>query len=174
MVDGLSEGSIVTVRVSTPAGELVMTAEIESYGRELVLAGLHIQTETLRPNSLGWARLRQLARAVAEKVDAMLSLLKARLGPPVRTMEGSPVTSGSPARYLLRADPNFTKSVSAIWALVKRHVPLATAKAEIERVLIGEEIMIDLPMLEDAVLFEGEMRKLGVRAVREISAAAEG
>src|SRR5439155_6919968 len=46
IVDELSGGSIVTVRLSTPAGELVMTAEIESYRRELVLAGLHIQTET--------------------------------------------------------------------------------------------------------------------------------
>src|SRR6266851_4452828 len=82
------------------------------------------------------------------KSMSMLSLLKARLGPQVRTMEGSRVPSGSPARYLLRADPNFTKSVSAIWALVKRHVPLATAKTEIERVLIGEEVVIDLPMLE--------------------------
>ncbi len=90
----------------------------------------------------------------------------------MRIMEGSPVTSGSPARYLLRADPNFTKSISAIWVLVKRHVPLPTAKTEIERVLIGEQIVIDLPMLEDAALFETEMRELGVRAVREISAAA--
>jgi len=76
IVDEMSAGSIVTVRLSTPAGELLMTAEIESYGRELVLAGLHIQTETLRPNYLGWARLRQLARAVAEKVDVDVIIVK--------------------------------------------------------------------------------------------------
>ena len=89
-------------------------------------------------------------------------------------MEGSQVTSGSPARYLLRADPSFTKSISAIWALVKRHVPLATAKTEIERVLAGQEAIVDLPMLEDAAAFEQELRELGVRAAREVSAAAEG
>jgi hypothetical protein len=89
-------------------------------------------------------------------------------------MEGSPVTSGSPARYLLRADPNLTKSIPAIWALVRRHVPLAAAKTEIERVLAGKEAVVDLPMLEDAAAFEREMRELGVRAVREVSAAAEG
>ena len=89
-------------------------------------------------------------------------------------MEGSPVNSGSPARYLLRADPNLTKSISAIWTLVRRHVPLATAKTEIERVLAGQEALVDLPMLEDAAAFESEMRGLGVRAVREVSAATEG
>jgi hypothetical protein len=89
-------------------------------------------------------------------------------------MEGSPVTSGSPARYLLRAEPNFTKSISAIWILGRRHVPLATAKTEIERVLAGQEALVDLPMLEDAAAFESQMRELGVRAVREVSAAAEG
>ena len=61
-----------------------------------------------------------------------------------------------------------------MWALVKRHVPLATAKTEIERVLAGQEALVDLPMLEDAAVFESEMRNLGVRAVREVSAAAEG
>lgn len=103
---------------------------------------------------------------------SMLSLLKARFGPPVRTMEGSRVTSGSPARYLLRADPSFVKSISAIWALVKRHVPLVTAKAEIEQVLMGREAVVDVPMLEDAAVFEAELRELGVRATREASAAA--
>lgn len=77
-------------------------------------------------------------------------------------MEGSPVAFGFPARYVLRAEPDFKKSISAIWALVKRHVPLVVAKAEIERVLAGGQATVDLPMLEDAATFEAEMRGLGV------------
>lgn len=102
----------------------------------------------------------------------MLSSLRDRLGPPVRAIEGSPVPSGSPARYVLRAEPNFVKSISAIWALVKRHVPLKLAKTQIERVMVGEAPVVDLPMLEDAAGFEAELRELGVTAVRHASAAA--
>jgi hypothetical protein len=103
---------------------------------------------------------------------SMLSLLRERLGQPVRVGEDFRVTSGSPARYLLRADPSFAKSISAIRALVKRHVPLAKAKAEIERILVGEEVAVDLPMLEDAAVFEAELQELGVRATPGASAAA--
>ncbi len=105
---------------------------------------------------------------------SMLSSLKARLGPPVRVLAGSRVNSGSPARYVLRPDPGFAKSISAIWALVKRHVPLLVAKTAVEHLLVQQEVVIDLPMLEDAALFEGELRELGIRAVTEVSAAADG
>lgn len=90
-------------------------------------------------------------------------------------MGGSRVSSGSPARYVLRADQPLTKSISAIWALVKRHVDLAVAKREIEEVMVGDAVTVDLPMLEDAASFESELRELGITAVREIpAAAAEG
>jgi hypothetical protein len=74
--DETSAGSVVTVRISTPAGDLEIIADIESFGRELVLSGLHIQTGTLRANSLGWARLRQIARAVAEMADVDAVVVK--------------------------------------------------------------------------------------------------
>ncbi|HEX3954002.1 MAG TPA: hypothetical protein VHW90_10550 [Stellaceae bacterium] len=67
------------------------------------------------------------------------------------------------------------KSISAIRELAKRRVPLALAKAEIERLMDGQESIIDVPMLEDASLFESELRILGITAVRQsVSAAAEG
>jgi hypothetical protein len=104
------------------------------------------------------------------------SSLKAALGPPVQgLMGGSRVSSGSPARYVLSADQPLTKTISAIWALVKRHVPLIVAKRQIEEVMVGNAVVSDLPMLEDAAAFEREMRELGISAVREIpAAAAEG
>jgi hypothetical protein len=74
--DELSAGSVVTARIRTPEGELVLIADTERFDRELVLAGLHIQGENLRPNQLGWARLRQIARAVAEKADVDTILVK--------------------------------------------------------------------------------------------------
>ena len=39
--------------------------------------------------------------------------------------------------------------------------------------MLGEEITIDLPMLEDAAAFESEMRELCVYAEQEFAAAAE-
>ena len=105
---------------------------------------------------------------------SMLSLLRERLGQPERITDGFRVNSGSPARYVLRVDPGFGKSISAIRALVRRHVPLLVAKRSAERLLMAEEAVVDVPMLEDAAAFEGEMRDLGVRAVKEVSAAADG
>ena len=76
IVDEMSAGSVVTVRASTPEGDLVIMADIESLGRELVLSGLHIQTETLQANSLGWPRLRQIARVVAGMADVEAVIVK--------------------------------------------------------------------------------------------------
>jgi hypothetical protein len=120
---------------------------------------------------LGYGNLRARWR---RKPMSMLSSLKARLGPPVRVMAGFRVRSGSPAQYLLRAEPSFAKSISAIEALVKRHVPLLDAKRVVERLLVRQDVTVDLPMLEDAALFEREMRELGIRAMKDVSAAADG
>jgi len=69
LVDEMSAGTVTTVRIATPAGDLLAIGNIESYGRELVIRDLHIQSGSLRANALGWARLRQIARAAAEKAD---------------------------------------------------------------------------------------------------------
>jgi hypothetical protein len=103
-----------------------------------------------------------------------LSLLRERLGQPARDTEGFQVKYGSPARYRLRIEPGFIKSISAIRALVKRHVDLAVAKQQVESMMLGQEISLDIPMLENAAIFEAEMRELCVLAEREIAAAAEG
>jgi hypothetical protein len=48
------------------------------------------------------------------------------------------------------------------------------AKLAVEHLVHGQDVTVDLPMLEDPALFEREMRELGVRAVKQISAAADG
>src|SRR5688572_12358234 len=105
---------------------------------------------------------------------SMLSLFRERLGQPARASEEFRVKYGSPARYRLRIEPGFIKSISAMRALVKRHVDIAIAKQQVERMMLGGEIAIDIPMLEDAATFESEMRELCVHAEREMAAAAEG
>ena len=67
--DELTDGAIATVRILTPSGELLVMAEAKQNERELVLRRLHIQAETLGPNDLGPARLRQLVRGVMERMD---------------------------------------------------------------------------------------------------------
>src|SRR5690348_18213998 len=62
--------------------------------------------------------------------------------------EGFLVQSGSPARYVLRAEPSFCMSISAIRALARRHVRLIVAKRAIERLLVREEARVDVPMVE--------------------------
>lgn len=100
------------------------------------------------------------------------SWLKERFGPRVRYLEGSLVLSGSPARYRLHADPNFTKTVSAAIALGRRHMPMPEAKAAVERLVDRQQVTVYLPMLEDAARFESEMRALGIAAVKQTAAAA--
>ena len=103
----------------------------------------------------------------------MLSLLRARLGQPEQPTDGFRVSSGSPAKYVLSVEPGFVKSISAIRVLARRHLPLLVAKRAAERLLIAEDAVVDVPMVEDAAVFERELRDLGVRAVKEVSAAAE-
>jgi hypothetical protein len=80
-----------------------------------------------------------------------LSLLRERLGQPARDTEEFRVSYGSPARYL------------------------GVAKRQVEQMLLGDEVAIDLPMLEDATAFESELHELGIITVREApAAAAEG
>ena len=105
---------------------------------------------------------------------SMLSLLRERLGQPARPMGDFHVSSGSPARYVLSVEPGFAKSISAVKTLARRHVSLLVAKRAAERLLIAQDAVVDVPMVEDTAVFERELAELGIRATRELSAAAEG
>jgi hypothetical protein len=67
--DDLTDDRVVTARVTTPMGALLVMAEVEQQGRELLLDRLHMHGETFGPNALGAHRLRQLASAVIEWMD---------------------------------------------------------------------------------------------------------
>ncbi len=67
--DELTDGTVATVRIRTPSGELLVMAEAEQNERELVLRRLDIQADALAPNDLGPTRLRQLVRGVMERME---------------------------------------------------------------------------------------------------------
>jgi hypothetical protein len=99
----------------------------------------------------------------------MPSSLRERLGPRVRVADASCVHSGSPVEYLLRAEPTFVKTVSAALALARRHLPLGVAKDVVERLFDKEEVAVEVPKVEDPVVFEREMAELGIQAIRRES-----
>ena len=99
--DELTDGAIATVRIVTPLGELLVMAEAEQNERELVLRGLHIQGDTLGPNDLGPARVRQLVRGVMERMDFDAIII-----------EGATRTSGA-RRGRVPRPLRFTRRVSA-------------------------------------------------------------
>jgi hypothetical protein len=58
--------------------------------------------------------------------------------------------------------------VSAAQTLARRYVPLRSARDIVERLLGGEEIAVELPLVEDFGKFEQELRDLGIRAIRQM------
>src|SRR6266481_2792462 len=96
----------------------------------------------------------------------MPSLLRQRLGARVHVGDASRVCSGSPVRYLLRAEPTFVKTVSAALAMARRHLPLGVAKDVVERLFDKEEVTVEVPKVEDPEVFERELGELGIRAIR--------
>jgi hypothetical protein len=94
----------------------------------------------------------------------MPSLLARQFELPALGEDGFLVQSGSPARYRLSAGTHLDKSISAVRALARRRVPLLVAKQAIEAVLRRREVVVDVPMVEDAAAFERELAELGVRA----------
>lgn len=73
------------------------------------------------------------------------------------------VRSGSPAAAVLEADPPFRKTVTAAEALAKRHLTLAQSKRIVERLMAGERVAVEIPMIEDRKTFQRDLAATGVR-----------
>jgi hypothetical protein len=104
---------------------------------------------------------------------SMQSSLRAQFEHRVRVEASSRVASGSRARYLLRAEPTFARTVTAARALARRHLSLRHAKGAVERLIEGEEVAVELPAIEDAAAFEAELAGLGIVAIRREIAVAD-
>jgi len=90
----------------------------------------------------------------------MQSSLREQFGPRVCVGALFCVRSGSPASFILRADPAFVKTI-----LARRHLPLRRARDVVERLLAGDDVIVELPMVESADALEGELRNLGIYTV---------
>ncbi len=94
------------------------------------------------------------------------SELKEKFGPRARIRDIDRVPSGSPARYVLKADKPFHRTVSAAEALAKRGLTLLQAKRIVARLAQGESVAVEIPMIEDAAIFERDLKRVGVTAER--------
>ena len=77
------------------------------------------------------------------------SSLKERLGPRVQIQDVVRVASGSPGRFLLKADRYAVKGPQAALALTKRYMPLSDAHAAVTQLFDEGEAIVDVPVVED-------------------------
>lgn len=82
-----------------------------------------------------------------------------------RSRAVDPVSSGSHAVVALRAGPDLrgVLTVSAMIALVRRHVSIAAAKRAIEEAIETGRSVVAVPMLDDARALASEMAAAGLR-----------
>ena len=63
-----SAGDLVTIRVTTPVGPVLIMGEIDIVGRQLFVKGVHIESDS-GARSIGMVNLRTIARAVLKRID---------------------------------------------------------------------------------------------------------
>jgi DNA-binding transcriptional regulator YiaG len=102
----------------------------------------------------------------------MSSSSKALFARAERTRGVDRVTSGSPAVYALRRTRRSPATISIAQALLRRHVTLKQAHALVTDLLVEPSVIVELPMLESAEVFEREIEAQGAVATR-ISAPEE-
>ncbi len=94
------------------------------------------------------------------------SKLRELFGPRVQIRDIDRVPSGSPARYVLVPEMPFHRTVSVAEALAKRGLTLLQAKRIVTRLAAGDSVAVEMPMVEDASVFENELKRRGVIAER--------
>jgi hypothetical protein len=97
---------------------------------------------------------------------SMKSRLREMFGYRVPIRDVVRVPSGSPARYVLKAEQPFHRTVAGTEALAKHGLSLLQAKRIMTRLAEGEGVAVEIPMVEDPQTFEGELDALGVSAER--------
>ena len=99
--------------------------------------------------------------------------LKERLGRLGQTPATPRVSSGSPADLVLRPAEGLGKvlTIFAIKALAHRNMPLAIAKAAIERMVEDGEAIVHVPTIESEAALAQDLAAAGV-AARKLACAA--
>ena len=94
------------------------------------------------------------------------SSLEALLAQVERAPGVARVTSGSPAVYALHRTRRSPVTIPIAKALMRRHVSPMQAHRAITALLVEPNLIVDLPMLEDAGAFETEVEAHGAIATR--------
>ncbi len=96
-------------------------------------------------------------------MDSSLKARFARLGP-IRAVDQ--VSSGSPARFVLRLRQGqiVPRTVDAALTLARRGLPLLRAKRAMETLIAADSTFVDLPMVEDADAVIAELHAAGIAA----------
>ncbi len=76
------------------------------------------------------------------------------------------VRSGSPARYVLKAETPFHRTVTAAETLAKHGLTLLQAKRTVTRLANGESVAAEVPKVADPTSFEQELKRLSIIAER--------
>jgi len=94
-----TEHPVVTARFSTPAGVVLVMAEVDEdeARRTLILTGAHIQSEA-GPHAFGIAHLRLMARVAMERLDYDEIIISGA----VRTTGANPGRRPRPLRFTRR------------------------------------------------------------------------
>ena len=93
----------------------------------------------------------------------MTSELRAKFERLGRVKADDRVLSGSAETVTLRLGPDLSaaKTISAVLALRRRHVPTLKAKRAVEATLEGLVVTFEAPMVEDAARLVEELRECG-------------
>ena len=94
--DDQTVGRIVTVRIDTPAGLLMIMGEVEVVGRRLIARECHIHAERGGLHAFGWTRLRQVAQLVLELLETYDELV---VEGGIRTSGANPGRRPRPLRF---------------------------------------------------------------------------
>ena len=92
-----------------------------------------------------------------------LSWLKERAGPGVQIREIERVSSGSPARLLLKGGRNPNTPLAAV-ALARRHFPMRSGPRALTTLLDHGSVVIEVPVVEDLAALVGELAALDIAA----------
>ena len=98
VLDDGTDDPIVTVRIGTPDGVLLIMAEVAQEGRTLRLLDLHIQSDA-GANAIGLSALRLIANVAMERMDYDEIVVEGA----VRTTGANPGHRPRPLRFARRA-----------------------------------------------------------------------
>jgi hypothetical protein len=101
IIDDLSDDGLVTLRIGTSTGVLIIMGEPSTQGRVMIARGVHMHGEGVGPNGLGFGTLRTIADAFLRELDLDEIVVEGA----VRTTGANPGTRPRPVRFARRPIP---------------------------------------------------------------------